>query len=76
MADLTPEDFRVLRILSKRSCHDTEDEPIHQLSRLISMGLARIEGHEFLRWAGRRHKVREVMITDAGRAALGDSDDQ
>lgn len=73
MAKLVADDIRTLKILSQRSCHDDEDAPISQLSRLVYMGLAGVSGHEYMKWGGKLHTVREVCITDAGRAALSEA---
>jgi len=72
MRNLIPDDFRTLSILNKRSCHDVEGNPLHQLSRLIHMGFAMVNGNEYKTWGGKRYRVREVCIADAGRAALND----
>ena len=67
---LTAEDIRCLRILSKENGHDTTENPIRQLNRLIALGLARVETHSYREWAGKTHRCREVTITPAGIAAL------
>jgi hypothetical protein len=62
-----------LKCLTEENLHDTEDRRLSHVDHLIGAGFARIERFYYSFWGGRSHKVREITITDAGRAALRDA---
>lgn len=62
----TPEQFRILKILAEGRTQEMMDRPLRSVEQLRLLGWAK-DGQQF---STRQGRAREVLLTDAGRAAL------